>query len=245
MDIIEIRIIMDAITVYCTRKEQGPEVEAKLNSDLAKGIEFWTDKCSTNNTNAEKVFSKHFWKVVNKYFTDKCITVLIDRYINKMTYQAIGDMYGFSRTCAQQKVTQILEKLPKYKIWRELLFDEIYLVKERKSVSKDTIYGTTISSRAKTSLIRFLEEKSEELREEITPTADNVAKYLINLNMLKLCGRSTRNEIIKYFNSIGYKNLVKSWKKQIADEAKAKIAEKEAAKAARASAKTTTKEVVK
>ena len=102
-----------------------------------------------------------------------------------------------------------------------------------------------MSSRAKTSLIRFLEEKSEELEEEITPTADNVAKYLINLNMLKLCGRSTRNEIIRYFSSIGYKNLVKSWKKQIADEADAKIAEKEAAKAARASVKTTTKEVVK
>lgn len=217
MDIIEIRMIRDAIAVYCTRKGKDRTVEEQLHKDVDDSIEYWNKRCGKDD-NVKDMFSEHFWKVLDKYFTDKCINALKDRYIDKLTYQAIGDKYQFSKTCAEQKVKQILEKLPKYKIWRELLFDEIYLIKERKCVPRETVYGTDLSSRAKTSLVRFMEEQSKLEGEEILPTPENIVKYLTNLNMLTLCGGRTRNEILKFFKQLGYEEVVNTWIRQYKEE---------------------------
>lgn len=222
MKTLEMRILTDAIVIHCQRTKKDKEYSKLLYDDLTKCIDYWEEKYKDTNYIANDKFSEHFWKVMAQYFTDGCINALLDRYQGCLTYQEIAEKYDYSKACAEQKVKQSLTKIPKPKIWRALLFEDIFIprkgVTPGKIVGKDTIYGSTLSSRAITSITRFMNNQSDVFGVELSPTPENIVKYLTDIKMLRGCGARTRQEILKYFKSLGYTEEVSHWEELLAVE---------------------------
>lgn len=204
----ELRILTDAIITHCKRKKLDEHYKDNLHKDVDESIDYWEDKYSKE---ANTKFTNHFQKVLAEHFTEGCLDALYDRYKNELTYQEIGDKYNYTKTCAEQKVKAVLEKIPKIKIWRELLFDEMYVPMAHIIVSKDTIYNSPLSCRARNCLTRYLDRQSKLFGVDIKPTTDNIAKYIPDLRLLYQCGARTRREIINYFKELGYNETVNNW----------------------------------
>ena len=222
MKTLEMRILTDSIVIHCYRTNKDKEYSNILYEDLNKCIKYWEDKYEDTDYVANDKFSEHFWNIMGQHFTEGCITAILDRYSNGLTYQEIADKNGYSKSCAEQKVKQTLEKIPKPKIWRVLLFEDIVIPRRGtvpgKIVPGDTIYGSNLPSRAITSLTRFMNNQSQLFNIELSPTPENIAKYLTDLKMLSGCGQRTRHDIINYFNSIGYTDTTKHWEDLISQE---------------------------
>lgn len=208
----EIRILTDAVATHCKRKKLDEDYKDSLQRDIIKSMDYWDNKYEGN---ANSMFTNHFLNTLNKYFTEGCLKALYERYKDELTYQEIGDRNNYTKTCAEQKVKAVLEKIPKTKIWRELLFDEIYVPMAHIIVSKDTIYNSSLSCRARNCLARYIDKQSKLFGIEIKPTLDNIAKYVTDLRLLYQCGARTRCEIINYFKQLGYTETVNNWETKL------------------------------
>ena len=204
-------ILRDAIEVYCKKCKMSDEVKKSLYSDLSQTEAFWNNLYK-NEFIADKLFSEHFWKVIEDNFTTGYVNCLKMRYINKMTYQEIGDANGYNKTCGEQKVKQLLIKLPKTKIWRVILFNEVYITPLKKTVPRDNIYATTLTNRCKTILINYCTDNNLE------PTIGNIIANLSSVSELERIGFKTIKELFSWFNSNGYNEYVSIWKRTMPDK---------------------------
>lgn len=194
-------ILRDAINVHCRRNKLSEEIKLQYENDLINAEEYWK--------NRETEFSNRFWNIINDNFTDGCVEALKQRYVDKMTYQKIGDINGYSKTRAEQKVKRILINILKIKIWRILLFEEVYIPSLHKTVSKDNIYATSLSNRTKTVLISYCEKLG------LDTTINNIANNLNNIEELDRIGLKTSDEIFDWFSKNGYKESVDKWRKTL------------------------------
>ena len=81
--------------------------------------------------------------------------------------------------------------------------------------SKDKVVTDGTTCKASFLLTEFFDVVSKLNNTTIEPTIDNIVQYLTDITMLKRCGKTTIGEIITFFKSKGYNDVVNNWMLQV------------------------------
>jgi hypothetical protein len=207
----EVKLLLDAIDKYCYKKNKDADFKNKLINDVKESVDYWRNLCVTDDE-ADIKFSEHFWSAINKVLTEGSVKALLLRYESGKKFREIGSIEGYSRACAEQKISLALVRIVNPKIWRTLLFDEIYSPTLKTTITEDSIYSTTLSNSVKKKMKAYIDKINDMNGYKLDYTITNIAKYLTSPLALPRSGIKTSSEVIMWFENNGYPELSKQWK---------------------------------
>ena len=172
-----------------------------------------------------ELFTEKFNTLINNRLNDSIKTVITMRLVEGKKYQEIADNFGFTRSRAQQIISNAIKKISRKNVIENLLFDIESSTKPSNIVEKykphtdcGALIGTVSSSNLSTRainiicglIIRYHTETNETFNEP-----EDLIPHLISPIMYDSVGAKTANEIIDFFAPYLDNNIINQWRDDI------------------------------
>ena len=178
-----------------------------------------------DGTKINELFTERFNTLINNRLNDSIQTVITMRLVEGRKYQEIADKFGFTRSRAQQIMSNAIKKITRRNVIEVLLFDTEPSMPPSNIVEKykphngcGNLIGIISSSKLSTRainiicglIIRYHNETNETFNEP-----EDLIPHLISPIMYDSVGAKTANEIIDFFAPYLDNDITNQWRDDI------------------------------
>ena len=227
MTIYEKRFLTTLINYRLDKEELLKKYEANdINELFIKSRMHWMKKYpDESGETVDSIFTEKFNKLVTNNLNASATDIINLRLVEEKTYQEISEIYNFTRTRAQQVVSNAVKKINRRDIVERLLFDVEPTVKPGRIEVKyephkrcgkliGIITSSGLSVRTSNVLCNLIIKCHNE-NDIIIDKPEDFVPYLISPILYNGVGVKTAEEIINFFEPYVSKDIIAHWRSDI------------------------------
>lgn len=172
----------------------------------------------------DTLFTEKFNTLITENLSESTNTILNLRLVEEKTYQEISEIYNFTRTRAQQVVSNAIKKINRRDVIERLLFDVEPVTHTPIEVKYNShgrcgrLIGIIANSSLSVRTINILCNLVIKYHKETGITMDtieDIVPYLISPVRYSGVGVKTAEEIINFFEPYVSKNVIAQWRSDV------------------------------